>query len=104
MILVQAGLVDEAKWVGQHHERVDGSGYPNGCPGDEIDLEARIICVADAFEAMTSDRPYRKGMDVAAAVSELREHSGSQFDGHVVDAMIALLERDAITVLALRDA
>jgi putative nucleotidyltransferase with HDIG domain len=101
-MLVHAGLPDEAKWVGQHHERVDGGGYPNGCKGDEIDLEARIIFVADAFEAMTSDRPYRTGMEVDDALAELRECSGSQFDGEVVDAMAALLERDALTVLAMR--
>ena len=79
-------------------------GYPNGCAGDEIDLEARIIFVADAFEAMTSDRPYREGMEVDEAVAELRECAGSQFDGRVVDALVALLERDALTVLALRAA
>jgi diguanylate cyclase (GGDEF)-like protein/putative nucleotidyltransferase with HDIG domain len=101
-MLVHAGLPDEAKWVGQHHERVDGGGYPNGCKGDEIDLEARIIFVADAFEAMTSDRPYRTGMEVDDALAELRECSGSQFDGEVVAAMAALLERDALTVLAMR--
>ena len=57
-----------------------------------------------AAEAMTSDRPYREGMEVDSAVAELKECSGSQFDGAVVDAMVALLERDALTVLALRAA
>jgi diguanylate cyclase (GGDEF)-like protein len=103
-MLVHAGLPEEARWVGQHHERMDGRGYPNGCGGDEIDLEARIIFVADAFEAMTSDRPYRMGMEVDEALAELRECSGTQFDGRVVDAMVSLLERDALTVLALRAA
>ena len=103
-MLVHAGLPDEARWVGQHHERVDGGGYPNGCKGDEIDLEARIIFVADAFEAMTSDRPYRLGMAVSDAAAELRGCAGTQFDSRVVDAMVALLDRDALTVLALRAA
>ena len=103
-MLEHAGLSEEARWVAQHHERVDGRGYPNGCSGGEIDLEARIIFVADAFEAMTSDRPYRKGIEVDAALAELRECAGSQFDSKVVDAMVALLDRDALTVLALRAA
>ena len=60
--------------------------------------------MADAFEAMTSDRPYRKGMEVDDAMAELRDCSGTQFDGRVVDAMVSLLDRNALTVLALRAA
>ena len=59
-IVAAAELEDEARWVLHHHEHLDGSGYPLGLRGDEIPLESRIILVADAFEAMTADRPYRK--------------------------------------------
>ncbi|MDA3931176.1 MAG: diguanylate cyclase [Tenericutes bacterium] len=63
-----------------HHERYDGTGYPNRLKGDKIPLFSRIICVADAYEAMTSDRPYRKKMPKAKAVSEIIKYSGTQFD------------------------
>ena len=102
-MLMHAGLRREATWVRHHHERVDGAGYPDRRAGDEIPLEARIIFVADSFEAMTSDRPYRTGMDVEAAVEELRRCSGTQFEPRIVDALIDLLEAGDLTVLALRD-
>jgi HD-GYP domain-containing protein (c-di-GMP phosphodiesterase class II) len=103
-MLEHAGLHEEARWVRHHHERVDGRGYPDGVCGDALALEARIIFVADAFEAMTSDRPYRRGMAVADAVDELRRCAGTQFDPRVVDALCDLLAADRLTVLALRDA
>jgi HD-GYP domain-containing protein (c-di-GMP phosphodiesterase class II) len=90
--------------VRHHHERLDGRGYPDGLAGDEIPLEARIIFVADSFEAMTSDRPYHVGIPVAEAVRELRGCAGSQFEPRVVEALVALLEADELPVLALRDA
>ena len=71
-----------------HHERFDGKGYPHGLRGDEIPLFSRIIGVVDAFEAMTSDRIYRKGMKVDEAVEELIRCSGSQFDPRVVDVFV----------------
>jgi HD-GYP domain-containing protein (c-di-GMP phosphodiesterase class II)/GGDEF domain-containing protein len=67
-----------------HHERWDGHGYPSGLKGEEIPLEARVICVADCFSAMTSDRPYRKGMSVEEACAELERNAGTQFDPKVV--------------------
>jgi diguanylate cyclase (GGDEF)-like protein len=67
-----------------HHERWDGDGYPSGLKGEEIPLEARIICVADCFSAMTSDRPYSKGMSVEEACEELERHAGTQFDPRIV--------------------
>ena len=67
-----------------HHERFDGLGYPNGLKGNEIPLESRVIAVADAFDAMTSDRPYRNGMPVEKAFREIRSHAGDQFDPMVV--------------------
>jgi diguanylate cyclase (GGDEF)-like protein len=102
-MLHHAGLHEEARWVGAHHERLDGHGYPQGLQADEIPLEARIIFVADSFEAMTSDRPYRRGMPVCDAVAELRRCAGTQFDREVVETLVGLVERDELAVLALRD-
>ncbi len=101
-MLEHAGLGDEAAWVRHHHERVDGSGYPDRLEGDAIPLEARIMFVADAFEAMTSDRPYRRGMPVDAALAELRRHAGTQFEPAIVDAMVELVDGGELTVLAVR--
>lgn len=77
--------------VRHHHERIDGRGYPDGLSGDTVPLDARIIGVADAFEAMTSDRAYRSALTVAEAVEELRLGSGTQFDQDVVHALIKVL-------------
>jgi putative two-component system response regulator len=78
--------------VRQHHERLDGSGYPQGLKGDEISLEARIIAVADVVEAMSSDRPYRAALGLEAAKEEIRQHRGTLYDGAAVDACLAVLE------------
>lgn len=72
--------------IKQHHEKVNGRGYPLGLSGEEIDVTARIIAVADSFDAMTTDRPYRKGLTLDQAFDELRKWSGSQFDPAIVDA------------------
>jgi putative nucleotidyltransferase with HDIG domain len=87
-ILAHAGLHDIAAWVHAHHERVDGRGYPLELAADDIALEAKILAVADAYEAMIADRPYRAGMDPLAAQDELRECAGTQFDPAVVDAFL----------------
>lgn len=79
--------------VEQHHERLDGSGYPNGLRGEDIVLEARIIAVADAFDAMTSDRAYRRGMSAADALAEL-ERSTHQYDAMVVAALREILQEE----------
>jgi HD-GYP domain-containing protein (c-di-GMP phosphodiesterase class II) len=76
-----------------HHERFDGRGYPFGLEGDRIPLEARIFAVVDAFDAMTSDRPYRKAGTAADAIQEIVTHSGSQFDPTVVEAFLRVLGR-----------
>ncbi|HUA50309.1 MAG TPA: diguanylate cyclase [Solirubrobacteraceae bacterium] len=91
-ILEHAGMPDIAGWVRAHHERLDGGGYPRGTVGDQIPLEARILAVADAYEAMVADRPYRAGVSGAVACAELTRCSGSQFDPAVVDAFIGALE------------
>jgi putative nucleotidyltransferase with HDIG domain len=75
-----------------HHERWDGHGYPSGRVGDEIPLEARILAVADAFDAMTSKRPYRDARPAPEALDELERCSGSQFDPFLVDAFVETCE------------
>ncbi len=91
-ILEHSGLADIAVWVRAHHERVDGRGYPMGLSAGEIPLEARILAVADAYEAMVADRPYRAGMPAGSAREEIIRCAGTQFDADVVDAFLAALE------------
>jgi HD-GYP domain-containing protein (c-di-GMP phosphodiesterase class II) len=92
-VLEHAGMGDIAGWVRAHHERIDGRGYPRGLSGRRIPLEARILAVADAYEAMIADRPYRDGIPPVAACEELIRCSGTQFDPAVVDAFLAAIER-----------
>ena len=93
-ILEHANLRDISAWVLHHHERVDGGGYPHGLAGEAIPIEARILAVADAYEAMTADRPYRTALARAEAEAELRDGAGSQFDPDVVDALLTVLAAD----------
>jgi len=79
-----------------HHEHFDGSGYPKGLKGEDIPVSAYIIAVADAFDAMTSDRPYRKGMDKQVAIDEIKKNSGTQFNPLPAQAMIELFEAGKI--------
>jgi HD-GYP domain-containing protein (c-di-GMP phosphodiesterase class II) len=90
-ILEHAHLRDVAVWVLRHHERFDGHGYPDGLAGDAIPVEARVLAVADAYEAMIADRPYRDGLPQGAAEAELRESAGTQFDPEVVEALLRAL-------------
>jgi HD-GYP domain-containing protein (c-di-GMP phosphodiesterase class II) len=85
-------LADVASVVRSSHEQLDGSGYPDGLVKDQIPLGARIVAVGDAFEAMTSDRPYRDALTVDEAIAELRRGSGTQFDPVVVDAFLTVLD------------
>ncbi|HEX2105207.1 MAG TPA: HD domain-containing phosphohydrolase [Solirubrobacteraceae bacterium] len=91
LILEHANLPDIARWVRAHHERIDGGGYPDGLAGAAIPPEARILAAADAYEAMTADRPYRRSLPPHEAEDELRRAAGTQFDGEVVDALLAAL-------------
>jgi HD-GYP domain-containing protein (c-di-GMP phosphodiesterase class II) len=90
--------VDDYKEIAQvvrhHHERIDGHGYPDGLSGDEIPILSRIIAVADAFDAMTSDRPYRDSMPQRTARLRLAQAAGTQFDATVVLALESILARD----------
>ena len=82
------GFEQESLMVLHHHERLDGRGYPAGLRGSEIPLGSRIITVADSFDALTTDRPYRPGRGQLAALQEIMRCSGTQFDPAVVDAFI----------------
>jgi PAS domain S-box-containing protein len=79
----------------QHHERLDGSGYPNGLEGDEITLDARILAVADTVEAMASHRPYRPGLGIARALQEIERNSGTLFDARVAESCVRLFRENA---------
>ena len=86
--------------VRSHHERWDGRGYPDGLTGDDVPLAARVFAVADALDAMTSDRPYRRKLKWAAAHDEILAQSGKQFDPSVVDAF---RERESVLREAQRE-
>lgn len=81
--------------IEQHHERFDGSGYPNGLAGEQIQLGARIVAVADTFDAMATDRPYRKGLGVEAAIATIKEGRNKVYDPYVVDAFLSCVEQDS---------
>lgn len=119
-VLLKPGKLDEAEWrvikehpsisakilgpvefpevimlaVRLHHEQMDGKGYPDGLSKDQIPLHASIIKVADAFDAMISDRPYRKALPLDVAISELKKGSGTQFHPMIVDTFIKIIERE----------
>ena len=91
-ILSPLKFLDEIiKLIISHHERYNGSGYPKGLKGEKIPLGARIMLVADAFDAMTSDRPYRKKLSIKESIEELKRNSGTQFDPEVVNAFLEVL-------------
>jgi HD-GYP domain-containing protein (c-di-GMP phosphodiesterase class II) len=87
------GLAEIGPWIRHSHERLDGGGYPDGLCGEDIPPASRILLVADAFDAMTSDRSYRLAMAPDAAMAELERHSGTQFDPSCVAALRTHLAR-----------
>ena len=87
-------LDDERLIVRHHHERWDGGGYPDGLAGNDIPLLARIMAVADSFDAMTTDRPYRKGLHHETAISDIKANKNKQFDKKIVDVFLGILEDD----------
>jgi HD-GYP domain-containing protein (c-di-GMP phosphodiesterase class II) len=96
MLAQVGGLLGEVgSVVRSHHERYDGSGYPDGLAGEEIPLLARIVSCCDAFNAMTTDRPYRKALPIKTAIAELRGQAGRQFDPAVVETLLRLVEQSA---------
>lgn len=90
-LLVEAGLEDIAVITKYHHERFDGRGYPEGLRADEIPLESRLLSIVDAFDAMTTDRPYKKGMNLEEAVAEIERCGGSQFDPYLAKLFVDML-------------
>ena len=95
-ILASDELEDVREWILAHHERPDGTGYPKGLVAHEIPLEAAILAVGDAYEAMTSDRVYRRSIGEKAARQELRKGAGSQFNERVVEALLHALKREDV--------
>ena len=87
--------------VFSHHEAFSGHGYPNRLRGDEIPLAGRLIAVADAFDAMTSDGPYNEGMPPERALEKMLQMSGSQWDPEIVEALVAAVPNDADVAEAL---
>jgi diguanylate cyclase len=91
-LLSRPEFADLREWILAHHERPDGLGYPRGLTADQLPLEARILAVADAYEAMTADRCYRPALGEAAARAELEGGAGTQFDATVVAALLRAID------------
>jgi HD-GYP domain-containing protein (c-di-GMP phosphodiesterase class II) len=87
-------LADIQDAVANHHERWDGSGYPRGLKGEEIPLLGRVMAVADAFSAMTLDRPYRSGLQTEVALQRIEEGAGTQFDPELARTFVALMRAE----------
>ena len=94
--LASSDLVYIAEWILRHHEWWDGSGYPIGLAGAAIPLECRILSIVDAFDAMTSDRPYRKAMPATQAMRELRKFAGVQFDPALLEVFCEVIEQQGL--------
>jgi hypothetical protein len=98
VILEQAAaLKDAVPIILHHHERYSGHGYPFGLRGNDIPLGARIVAIADAYDAMTNDRPYKRAISHEAAINELRRHAGTQFDPELVALFCDLFANHAPT-------
>jgi HD-GYP domain-containing protein (c-di-GMP phosphodiesterase class II) len=85
-----------------HHEMMNGAGYPQGLKGDEIPMQARIVSVADTFDAMTTDRPYQKGMSLEEAISLIKTFVGTRYDEQVVAALVESCEAGQIAAGRVR--
>ncbi len=96
-------LIDTVPIIISHHERFDGKGYPRGIKGQSIPVLGRIICIADAFDAMTTDRPYRKGLSLEQAIYELQKNAGKQFDPELIDLFIELAKPEDLALLNLQN-
>jgi len=100
MVSLDGALQAALPAVLYHHERWDGAGYPTGKAGEEIPLEARVLAVADAFDAMTSDRPYRRALSRAEALAEVERCAGTQFDPQIARVFLELFEEAELAAAA----
>lgn len=96
-------LLDTVPIIISHHERYDGQGYPRGIKGENIPILGRVICIADSFDAMTTDRPYRRGLTLEQAVYELKKNASKQFDPLLVDIFVKMIETGKLDVLSLEN-
>ena len=96
-------LLETVPVIISHHERYDGFGYPRGIRGEKIPVLGRIISIADSFDAMTTDRPYRKGLSLEQAIYELNKHKGHQFDPHLVEIFIDIIQQGILSTLTLEN-
>jgi HD-GYP domain-containing protein (c-di-GMP phosphodiesterase class II) len=108
---VGADIVDQLKFLREasdvirsHHERPDGNGYPRGLKGNEVPLASRILNVVDAFDAMTSDRPYRKALPIERVIKELETYKGKQFDEQVATILLDLYWKGEFPLIVEADA
>lgn len=93
-------LAKAAPIVRWHHERIDGKGYPDGLCGDDIPLLSRVAAIADTYDAMTSDRPYRRGLDMSVARQEIKRCAGTQFDRELAEIFVTIPEEELIQTIA----
>lgn len=96
-------LLETVPVIISHHERYDGAGYPRGIRGEQIPLLGRVICIADSFDAMTTDRPYRKGLSIEQAIYELNKNKGKQFDPDLVDIFVGFINEGKLETLSLEN-
>lgn len=87
-------LMPIADWILKHHEWWNGKGYPLGLKGEEIPLECRILAIADAYDAMSNDRPYRRALEKSIILEELKRCAGIQFDPQLVDVVLRIIEKE----------
>jgi HD-GYP domain-containing protein (c-di-GMP phosphodiesterase class II) len=97
-------LRDVIPGMKHHHERWEGGGYPDGLSGEDIPLQARIVSVADTFDAMTTTRPYQRAMDIRFVFQRLRDLSGNRFDPTIVEALINSYEKGELVPIAREEA
>jgi putative nucleotidyltransferase with HDIG domain len=100
ILLRMAALREAIPYVLYHHERWDGQGYPSGKAGEEIPVEARVLAVADAFDAMTSDRPYRQALSREDALAEVERCAGTQFDPKIASVFLEVFAEAELPVAA----